>query len=288
MITLNAPAKINWFLEVSGLRSDGYHEIKSLIQTISLFDVISLAPSEELTLLSDLEIPDEQNLIYKAARLLKSECKVDAGAEIRLKKRIPVSAGLGGGSSDAASTLLGLNTLWSLGLSAENLRAFAGQLGSDVPFFLNGPLALVEGRGEKVTCFGSERPIDMLLVKPRVAVSTRWAYENLDASRNSVSDPELTNKADKADNTTPFIHDVSKAELCGNSHIHNDLESVTINCFPAIADIKNRMISEGAVLSMMSGSGPAVFGVFHSAKEAEKASRLFEDHWTAVVQTVTD
>ncbi|MEE8328877.1 MAG: 4-(cytidine 5'-diphospho)-2-C-methyl-D-erythritol kinase, partial [Thermodesulfovibrionia bacterium] len=277
MLTLKAPAKINWFLNVLGRRDDGYHDIESIIQKISLYDFISFWPSEDLTLKTELQIPTEQNLVYKAAVLLKKTSGVSAGAKIRLNKNVPVAAGLGGGSSDAALTLIGLNKLWSLGLSCSELNVLAEQLGSDVPFFLHGPLAFVNGRGENVTDYRSIKSINILLVKPPVSVSTRWAYENL----------KLTKRTSKVNNITLFIHAIRKGELQGTSSFHNDLEPVATKTFPVIADIKERLLREGAILSMMSGSGPTVFGVFESAREAGKASKAFKDCWTAAVQTIT-
>lgn len=285
MLTLKAPAKINWFLNVLSRRNDGYHEIESIIQKICLYDVISFKSSEDLILKTDLQIPTEQNLAYKAAVLLKKECGILAGAEIRLKKGIPVAAGLGGGSSDAASTLFGLNRLWSLELSCNELNVFAERLGSDVPFFLNGPLAFVSGRGEIVTDYRPVKSANILLVKPQVSVSTRWAYENLKSVR---LDSELTKRTVRVNNNRLFIHAVRKLELQESSNFHNDLESVAIKIFPVIADIKERMLGEGAILSMMSGSGPTVFGVFGSAREARDASKVFNDYWTSVVRTITD
>lgn len=278
MLTLKAPAKINWFLNVLGRRDDGYHNIESIIQKISLYDFISFWPSEDLTLKTELQIPTEQNLVYKAAVLLKKTSGVSAGAKIRLNKNVPVAAGLGGGSSDAALTLIGLNKLWSLGLSCSELNVLAEQLGSDVPFFLHGPLAFVNGRGENVTDYRSIKSINILLVKPPVSVSTRWAYENL----------KLTKRTSKVNNITLFIHAIRKGKLQGTSSFHNDLEPVATKTFPVIADIKERLLREGAILSMMSGSGPTVFGVFESAKEAGKASKAFKDCWTAAVQTITN
>lgn len=278
MLTLKAPAKINWFLNVLGRRDDGYHNIESIIQKISLYDFISFWPSEDLTLKTELQIPTEQNLVYKAAVLLKKTSGVSAGAKIRLNKNVPVAAGLGGGSSDAALTLIGLNKLWSLGLSCSELNVLAEQLGSDVPFFLHGPLAFVNGRGENVTDYRSIKSINILLVKPPVSVSTRWAYENL----------KLTKRTSKVNNITLFIHAIRKGKLQGTSSFHNDLEPVATKIFPVIADIKERLLREGAILSMMSGSGPTVFGVFESAKEAGKASKAFKDCWTAAVQTITN
>ncbi len=293
MLALKAPAKINWFLHVNGLRKDGYHDIKSLIQKISLYDILTFIPSATLTIITEAQIPIEENLIYKTAVLLLKECGLRAGAEIHLNKSIPVAAGLGGGSSNAALTLMGLNKLWSLGLTESDLCVFAEQLGSDVPFFLYGTLALVEGRGEKITNFNATKPFTILLVKPHIKVSTRWVYQTLDAyrgSRNLLSraDSELTKIDDKVDNIKFFIDVIGRAELLKTVDIFNDLETVTVPSFPVIAEIKEKLLKEGALFSLMSGSGPTVFGVFTSVEEAERASRGFKEHWTAVVQTLTD
>ncbi len=292
MLTLKAPAKINWFLHIYGLRDDGYHDIKSLIQKISLYDVLTFLSSKDLTVETNTRIPVDENLVYKAATLLKKGCGINAGAEIHLHKNIPVSAGLGGGSSDAALTLVGLNEVWSLGLSNSELSVFAEQLGSDVPFFLHEPLALVEGKGEKITNFEPIQPLNILLVKPHIKVSTRWAYQTLDAYREgrhlkSRGDSKLTKIDNKADNIKFFNSAFGRRELKKDVDISNDLESVTVQSFPVIAEIREKLFREGAIFSLMSGSGPTVFGVFLSIKEAENASRAFTEHWTAVVQTLT-
>ncbi len=306
MLTVKAPAKINWFLKVIGLRNDGYHDIESLMQKISLYDDIDLSPSQDLTLLTDLRIPVSQNLVYKAAVLLKKKYNVRAGAEIRLSKNIPVDAGLGGGSSDAASTLLGLNKVWSLGLSRDELCVLAEQIGSDVPFFLYGPLAVVKGRGDRIISCESTKPFNILLVKPSVNVSTRWAYESLKSVRGRESpesipggdscqsnglsgiDSGLTKRIDKVENNKFFMRAIGKACSLSNSRSQNDLESVTAKSFPVIDGIKKKLISEGAVYSLMSGSGPTVFGVFNSDEEAVRASKVFKDCWTAAVRTITN
>jgi 4-diphosphocytidyl-2-C-methyl-D-erythritol kinase len=325
-LSLKAPAKINLFLKVFGRRCDGYHEIKSLLQKINLHDVLTFTPSDNLKVFTNFsdagrfvvdstlreEIPEEQNLVYKAAALLRNKCSVKSGAEINLIKKIPLAAGLGGGSSDAASALLGLNKIWSLGLSYSDLYEFAGQLGSDVPFFLNGPRAFVEGRGEIITNIEAGKLLHILLVKPYITVSTEWAYSSYQLSvmsnelkdKNTTQDFELnsslvthhsspslrwlTNEVNKVDNITLFIKAVEKAELRKSKEILNDLEAVTVKSFPVIADIKDKLIGEGAIFSLMSGSGPTVFGIFNSAEEAEDASKVFKDCWTAVVKTLTD
>jgi len=319
MLTLKSPAKINWFLNILGLRDDGFHEIQSLMQKISLYDVLTFAPSMDLALETDSVIPVKQNLVYKAAILLKNTYKTDKGAFIALNKNIPVGAGLGGGSSNAATALLGLNELWSLDLSPEALCIMAGQLGSDVPFFLYGSISLSHGRGEKITPCKTKKPVNLLLVKPPFPVSTAWAYgeyknriqdsgyrrqntddrsqETGDRFKNFPTSPlphfqtyaELTKKADIVDNIEFLIRLIERTEFRDITDIvSNDLESVTIKSFPVISEIKDRLIKQGAIFSLMSGSGPTVFGVFRSAEEAENASKVFKGYWTTVVRTIVD
>jgi 4-diphosphocytidyl-2-C-methyl-D-erythritol kinase len=290
MLRITAPAKINWFLRVHGLRKDGYHDIQSLIQKVSLYDVLSFRPSERLSLLSDIQIPEEQNIVYRAALHLKETCGYRSGAEICLTKNIPIAAGLGGGSSDAAAALSALNTLWSLGLSHNELLDTASQIGSDVPFFLNGPLALVEGRGEKVFPIKTNNIVHMLLVNPRVSVSTRWAYAQFSASGNSPYNGKLTKRAYKSDNIKLLSRAVADGDTGSDFHYTflNDLEPVTLKTFPVIAEIKEKLLRDGAVFSMMSGSGSTVFGLFDTEYDARNAEKVFKDCWTAVVHTLTD
>ncbi len=293
MLTLTAPAKINWFLNILGKRNDGFHEIQSLIQKITLYDVLRFSSLEEtvvpgipdgltssnnIVLETSAPITAEQNLIYKAAMRLKSRYGIEKGAVIHLKKNIPMGAGLGGGSSDAAAALQGLNKLWSLGLTTKELYGTAEEIGSDVPFFLSGSLSYVYGRGEKLIPRNALRPLDILLVKPSFDVSTGWVYKNFAI---------LTKKVGKVNNIEHFIHNIERAELNGiTGDLSNDLELVTVSSFPVIAEIKERLRRKGAVFSLMSGSGSTVFGVFESRRLAEEASRLFDDMWTAVVQTM--
>ncbi|NTU41797.1 MAG: 4-(cytidine 5'-diphospho)-2-C-methyl-D-erythritol kinase, partial [Nitrospirales bacterium] len=152
-LVLKAPAKINWSLFVLGKRPDGYHNILSLMQTVSLSDTIEIHPSERIEVITEMDIPVEQNLVYRAAILLRDHAECRSGARIILKKEIPAGAGLGGGSSDAATALMGLNLFWRLGLSRETLKKVGEQIGSDVPFFFHSPIAMAEGRGEILTPF---------------------------------------------------------------------------------------------------------------------------------------
>jgi 4-diphosphocytidyl-2-C-methyl-D-erythritol kinase len=291
-LSLKAPAKINWFLKVLGLRNDGFHEIQSLIQKITLYDVLTFTPSKDLVLKMDVQIPIDQNLVYKAAMILKERYGIKESAMIYIEKNIPIGAGLGGGSSDAATALLGLNELWSLGLSTRALCEVAEEIGSDVPFFLHGSLSFVQGRGEKITSRKALKPLSILLVKPSFSVSTKWVYKNLSTRRFSVNEidkkeSKLTKKPNKVNNIEHLIKNIERAELYNIAKvIYNDLESVTIKSFPVIAEIKERLLKHGAILSLMSGSGPTVFGVFESEIQAKDASEAFEDYWTAVVQTI--
>lgn len=293
MLTIYAPAKINWFLNVLHLREDGFHEIQSLIQKVTLYDEISFAPSRDLVLETEAEILLEENLIFKAARRLQDAYGVETGAKIVLKKNIPMGAGLGGGSSDAAAALTGLNELWALKRSTAELSRIAEQLGSDVPFFLHGPLSYAHGRGEILSPCKGEKSLNILLVKPSFNISTAWAYRTLADVRSGKreegfdrEDPELTKKAVKVNNIRHFIRIFEKAELRGlNGVVLNDLESIVIKTFPVIAEIKDKLTGLGAEFSLMSGSGSTVFGVFNTRKEAEQASQRFKGIWTAVVET---
>ena len=303
MLTLKAHAKINWFLKILGRRDDGFHEIESLIQKVSLHDVLKISPSDELSLITDGGIAEKENLVYKAASLLKSTYSVRAGAHMELYKSIPVGAGLGGGSSDAAAVLIGLNQLWSLDLSPESLSEIAATIGSDVPFFLYGPASFAYGRGEKLAPCRAIKKLHILLVKPPFEVSTAWAYKNMKTNgflENKAQDieksgempdhlPKLTKKTEKVNNIKLLIRNIEEAQFSAISGSElNDLESVTIREFHVIAEIKDRLLELGAVFSLMSGSGSTVFGVFRSRDEAKAASKDFQGFWTAAVHTITD
>lgn len=299
MLTLKAPAKINWFLKVYGLRDDGFHEIDSLIQKITLHDVLTFSPSADLILETDSQIPQEENLVYKAAMVIKTKYGIDKGAYIHLDKKIPMAAGLGGGSSDAAAALFGLSQMWSIDCSINELCVLAEQLGSDVPFFLHGSLSLVYGRGEKVRSLKALKKLNILLVKPPVTVSTarvykkfsEWIFSGNDvySSGQNIVSLELTKKVEKDNNIEHFIRNIENLEFGSVSDAAlNDLESVTVKEFPIIDEIKEKLRNEGALFSSMSGSGPTVFGVFETLEKARKASEAFNGYWTAVAETIID
>lgn len=277
-----APAKINWFLKILGKRGDGYHEIASLMQCIGLYDNLIFEHADTIEVVGNLNIQKKNNLIYKAASLLKRYTSYKNSARITLKKEIPVSAGLGGGSSDAAYTLLGLNMLWDLRLSKKDLSTIGMEIGSDVPFFLNGPFALVEGRGEKVTPFVINSSIVLLLVKPSISISTAWAYEGFDRFNNS----ELTKKPP---DIKLFCHALDKRDFVSlRTMLNNDLERAVIEKYPVIIEIKEKLLENKAVISAMSGSGPTVFGVFDNRDTAKKAVKAMQPYWCRIVETLID
>ena len=277
-LILKAPAKINWFLRITGKRDDGYHNISSLFQCVDLYDDLSFTVAEGLELISDLDIPIEENIVYRTACVLKKLTSSRKGAKITLNKNIPHGAGLGGGSSDAASALKGLNTIWKLGLTGTELSSIASEIGSDVPFFLKGPGALAEGRGERLRPMTVFPSVDLLIVKPDVSVSTAWAYSSYDASR------KLTKKAIDIKLFIQAFHKQDFAFLRGL--IENDLEKVVAERYPVVGDIKSELARTGAVISAMTGSGSAVFGVFENRKKAEEAAKAVQPHWSRVVKTL--
>jgi len=279
-LSLRAPAKINWFITVLGKRDDGYHEILSVMQSVGLYDELLMSNADTIEVVSDVAIPIEDNLVYRAAILLKRRTSYSKGAKIILRKKIPLSAGLGGGSSDGACTLLGLKKLWGLDLSNGELSSIGAEVGSDVPFFLNGPTAFVEGRGERVTPLEVNSSITFLLVKPPVFVSTAWVYDCFD--RLYISG--LTRKSFDIKLFCEALKERDFALL--STMVHNDLEWVVIERYPEVGEMKERLLEKGAVVSAMSGSGPTVFGVFESRQKALSAASEMGSHWCNVVKTI--
>jgi 4-diphosphocytidyl-2-C-methyl-D-erythritol kinase len=288
MITLKAPAKINWSLYVLDRREDGYHNILSLMQRVGLYDTLILRPSSSIELFSDLPVPAEKNLVFRSARALQEAAGVVKGAAISLEKEIPTGAGLGGGSSDAAFTLVGLNRLWELGLDTARLREIGAKLGSDVPFFIDSCAALVTGRGEILSPARISPGLTLLIVKPGESISTAAAYQAVAderKARNSCSD--LTNQEEKLNNIKLIIGALNDGSfsLLG-SLLRNDFERVAIEICPVISDIKERLVGAGAAAALLSGSGSAVFGLFESRADAVKASALFSLYWNRVAATL--
>ncbi|MDD2899769.1 MAG: 4-(cytidine 5'-diphospho)-2-C-methyl-D-erythritol kinase [Desulfuromonadaceae bacterium] len=259
-LTLYAPAKINYLLDVIGKRADGYHDLRMIMQRVNLCDeiTITLTQTNEIT----VECPSKgapdgpRNIAWKAARALLDFSGLNAGIHLKITKRIPVAAGLGGGSSDAASVLMGLNELLELNLSDQILMEIGCKIGADVPFFIFKKTAVAEGIGEKLSSLENIPGCFILLVNTGVHVSTAWVYRSLLLG----SRKKLNVLPDKIESIEQLV-----------SVFSNDLESVTIPAFPIIADVKSQLITLGAVGSMMSGSGPTVFGVFKSYEDAEYA-----------------
>lgn len=270
-IKLKAMAKINLGLDVVRKREDGYHEVRMIMQTIRMYDQIMLTEQKEpgikvKTNVSFLPV-NEDNLVYKAAKLLMDEFQVTSGVEIDLRKFIPTAAGMGGGSSDAAAVLVGVNRMFKLGLSKQQLMERSVAIGADVPFCVLRGTALAEGIGEVLTPLPSLPKCFVLIAKPPINVSTKFVYTNLRAN-------ELTWHPD-IDGQIQALRDGNLEEVCRK--MGNVLENVTIPAYPIISTIKEKMLQCGAVNAMMSGSGPTVFGIFSEREQAEKAAELLRE-----------
>ncbi|CUN00143.1 4-(cytidine 5'-diphospho)-2-C-methyl-D-erythritol kinase [Agathobacter rectalis] len=264
-ISLKALAKINLGLDVVRRREDGYHEVRMIMQTIQLYDRLDIKRTQEpgiqiQTNLSFLPV-NENNLIYKAAKLLMDEFSITDGVSVKLDKRIPVAAGMAGGSTDAAAMLIGVNRLFSLGLTKRQLMERGVQIGADVPYCIMRGTALAEGIGEALSPLPPMVKCPVLIAKPSISVSTKFVYQNLKLDDTTIH-PDIDRLIDdiKAKN----LHDIA-------AHMGNVLETVTIPNYPVIDEIKKHMLSNGALGAMMSGSGPTVFGLFDNEDTAKKA-----------------
>ena len=271
-IQLKALAKINLGLDVLRRREDGYHEVKMIMQTIGLHDDLEIRKTKTPGIQVKTNLyylpTNENNLVYKAAKLLMDEFQIQDGVSIQLKKRIPVAAGMAGGSSDGAAVLWGINQMYGLGLSMQELMERGVRLGADVPYCIQRGTALAEGIGEKLSVLPPMPKCTILIAKPGISVSTKFVYENLHA--NDLK-PE---QHPDVDSMIEAMRQKDLGLLC--SRMGNVLETVTIPAYPVINEIKRTMIDNGAIGSMMSGSGPTVFGIFDSptaAKQAMKAVR---------------
>ncbi|MDD2751881.1 MAG: 4-(cytidine 5'-diphospho)-2-C-methyl-D-erythritol kinase [Candidatus Omnitrophica bacterium] len=280
-IVIKSYAKLNLYLEVLNQRKDGYHNIYTLFERIDLADTITLRclPGKTIKINSNSqEIPHNQdNLAYKAALILQKSLHRKKGVEIFIKKQIPVGSGMGGGSSNAASTLLGLNKLWHLNLSRPQLVNFAQKLGSDVPFFVyDCPFALGQGRGEMVKPLKSLNSLKLwhLVAVPRIFVSTAKIYAGWDKAKKG---PILRLTSAKS-NVKILILNLKKRDLLGVAHyLFNSLEKVTTRFYPGLVQAKRNLQNTGLQAAMMSGSGSAVFALCVSRKEALKARAKLQD-----------
>ena len=264
---LKAYGKINLGLDVLRRREDGYHDVRMIMQTVGIFDRIDLIwkPEPGIQVETNLYyLPNnENNLVYKAAKLLMDEFHIKDGVTIRLKKFIPVAAGMAGGSSDAAAVLFGVNKMFNLGLSMQELMKRGVKIGADVPYCVMRGTALSEGIGEVLTPLPPVPQCQVLIAKPGISVSTKFVYENLNA--NSLR-PEQHPDIDG------IVSSIRKKDLYGIAgRLGNVLETVTVKEYPVIQAIKDKMMEYGAAGSLMSGSGPTVFGLFTSPRAAENA-----------------
>ena len=264
-ISVKALAKINLGLDVVRRREDGYHEVRMVMQTIHLFDRLEISRNDsgQITMETNLSFlpTNENNLVYKAAKLLQDEFAIKDGVHVWLHKYIPVAAGMAGGSTDAAAVLYGMNRIFELGLTKEQLMERGVKIGADVPYCIMRGTALAEGIGEKLTKLAPMVKCPVLIAKPQISVSTKFVYENLKLNENTFH-PDIDR----------LVADISEGDLTKiAADMGNVLETVTIPEYPVIAEIKENMMQNGAVNAMMSGSGPTVFGLFADESTAVKA-----------------
>ncbi|MDH5762061.1 MAG: 4-(cytidine 5'-diphospho)-2-C-methyl-D-erythritol kinase [Nitrospinota bacterium] len=274
-LVFKTPAKINLGLFILGKRPDGYHDLETLFQMVSLYDTVELESRDhgiELVC-NHPEVPTgESNLMIRAARLLQEKFpgRDGMGCRMTLTKTIPMGAGLGGGSGNAAGVLMGLNRLWDLQLKPAELSEMAARLGSDIPFFLCAPAALGEGRGERLTPLQPTKKFYVILVFPRVSLATAEVYKALNF--------DLTLSSKNINILREFFSQSNISSL--GAHLHNDLEPVVIDRLPVARSIKDKLRSLHAAGTLVSGSGSTVFGIFEDARVAEQAFvRLREEAW---------
>lgn len=297
-LKLKAYAKINLSLDVVRRRPDGYHDVKMIMQTVDLYDVITMEKAEsgihtsvemgksftaesksfgekEDSIKADPileELPaDENNLIYKAAKLVMDSKKITEGVKIHLQKNIPIAAGMAGGSTDAAAVFRGMNQLFSLGMSTEEMKEMAVKIGADVPYCIEGGTQLSEGIGEILTPVKGIPHFYLLIAKPEISVSTKYVYENLHLE-------ELSKHPD----VDGMVEAIKISDLDGIvSRLENVLETVTVKKYPVIGEIREFMKQHGAENALMSGSGPTVFGIYKDRQKAEEAAELLKQENTA-------
>lgn len=279
MITRQARAKINLTLDILGKRDDGYHEVEMVMQSIALADTVTMEDADTITVETDLaELADDRtNIAYRAAELLRDTYHTERGAKIRITKRIPLAAGLAGGSSDAAAVLLGLNELWGLHRPIEELLPLGAQLGSDVPFCMVGGTMVASGRGEILTEAPAFPAYPLVLVKPPIGVSTAAVYGGYCADKVTIH-PRASRMIDaiiSADKTRIF------------DAMANVLETVTIPLHPQIEEIKQALLDAGADKAMMSGSGPTVFAFVRTEEEAARIADAMKQRFSTYMICTT-
>lgn len=264
--TLKAYAKVNLTLDVIGKLPNGYHEVKMIMQQINLYDEVTISKRKtgiELRTNSGFIPKDNRNIAFKAAQIMVERYDIKSGIQIYIDKRIPISAGLAGGSTDAAAVIKGINLLFKLNLTLDEQMKIGLELGADVPFCIMGGAAIAEGIGEKLTPIKGLKHGWMVLAKPSIGVSTKEVYQKLnwDQIKKHPNTEDMLNAIDKDE-----IHDVS-AQLC------NVLEEVTLELYPVVKELKDRFYEYGGLGVLMSGSGPSVFGFFKTYDKAKKAQK---------------
>jgi 4-diphosphocytidyl-2-C-methyl-D-erythritol kinase len=271
---LKAYSKINLGLEIINKRQDGYHELNTCFLRTCLADVISFEINSNIIVTTepDINIAQDENLVYKAAVELKKHFPDTTGCKIHIEKNIPSGAGLGGGSTDAATALYALVKLWGIKPDNDTLFDIAKSLGSDVPFFLNEKAAIAQGRGEILSYFDFNNPWWTVLIKPDVSISTSWAYKNLDISSIQRTPSDLRKT---------ILKSLSETEILKNNII-NHFEDLVFHYYPEIKEIKEKLYSSGAILSLLSGSGSTVFGLFEQEKNCLSAVKQFKNCFTFI------
>ncbi len=280
-MSINAMAKINLGLDVLRRRENGYHDVKMIMQTVNIYDTLDFVKVQEPKIIvktDSMELPtDENNLIYKAAKLLFDKCGVTEGVEITLTKRIPIAAGMAGGSTDAAAALVGINTLFGLNLTMDELKEIGVKIGADVPYCIEGGTALSEGIGEILTKLPDAPDCFVVVAKPEISVSTKYVYENLHA-----------NELEYHPDIDGMIEAIRQKDLDGVcARMENVLETVTETKYPVISELKKLLKDAGAENSLMSGSGPTVFAIFKDEETAGKALETVRNSGLAKQSFVT-
>jgi len=278
---INSYAKVNLYLKIGKKLKSGYHNIQSVMQLVSLYDSISFEKlkSNEIVIESNTkELENENNLAYKAAELLKNKFKVKEGIKINLEKNIPMASGLGGGSSNAGNTLIILNKLWKLKLNHKKLVSFAAEIGSDVPFFILGKTALVEGTGDKIKPIKKSTLLNVVLVNPGIKVSTSWAYKQYEKNKSKTEKKDVKEliKAINKKNTKKIAE-----------NMYNDFDGIIEKKYKIVKEIKTNLRKFDALNSMVVGSGPTIVGLFESIYTAREAYFKLKDLYPFVYLTKT-
>lgn len=279
---LKARAKVNLGLDVCRRLENGYHEVKMIMQTVDIYDELQFKKRNEPDIILSVDSLDSlgdisNNLIFRAAKLMFERFSIKQGIEIHLKKNIPVAAGMAGGSTDAAATMIAINEMFELGQTKEQLMEMAVCLGADIPYCILGGTALAEGIGEKLTVLPAPPEAVVLVAKPAIMVSTKDVYENLHV--------ETLTKHPDIDGMVEALKDKSLSGI--TDRMENVLETVTVKLYPVIAQIKDIMKENGAINALMSGSGPTVFGIYDSKEKAQAAADIIKNEKLAADIIVT-